>query len=214
MEANRITITELIVSIGAVLCVEAAAVALAAGRLFNPMIYLGVIRLLEIALLVLAAVIWGNGLSSVGLARSSAFHGFARGLLWSAGFGIAALIAYLILYAMGIDGMRFIHTRLPRSPGDVTLLFLVGGLVGPAAEEIFFRGILYGFTRRWGVFVALTMSTLVYILAHPGFPHIPVTQVVGGIVFAAAYEVEGSLMTPLTIHVLGNSAIFMLSWIT
>jgi membrane protease YdiL (CAAX protease family) len=214
MEANRITVASLIVSTGAVLCVEAAAGAVAARIPLNPMILLGVIRLLEIALLVLAAVIYGNGLSSVGLAQSSIFPGFARGVLWSAGFGMSALVAHLILYAIGINGMTLIHTNLPGSLGAISLLFLVGGVVGPAAEEIFFRGILYGFFRRWGVFVALTMSTLVFVVAHPGFPHIPVTQVVGGIVFAMAYEIEGSLMAPLTIHVLGNTAIFMLSWIT
>jgi membrane protease YdiL (CAAX protease family) len=213
MEANRITVASLIVSTGAVLCVEAAAGAVAARIPLNPMILLGVIRLLEIALLVLAAVIYGNGLSSVGLAQSSIFPGFARGVLWSAGFGMSALVAHLILYAIGINGMTLIHTNLPGSLGAISLLFLVGGVVGPAAEEIFFRGILYGFFRRWGVFVALTMSTLVFVVAHPGFPHIPVTQVVGGIVFAMAYEIEGSLMAPLTIHVLGNIAIFTLSWI-
>jgi len=214
MEANRVTIASLIVSIGAVLCLELAAGAVAARMPLTPMILLGVIRLLEIALLVLTAIICGNGLSSVGLARSSAFHGFARGLLWSACFGISTLVAHLILYAFGINGMTLIHTQLPRSPGAIGLLFLVGGLAGPAAEEIFFRGILYGFFRRWGVFVALTMSTLVFVVAHPGFPHIPVTQVVGGIVFAVAYEIEGSLMAPLTIHVLGNTAIFALSLIS
>jgi membrane protease YdiL (CAAX protease family) len=213
MEANRITVASLIVSTGAVLCVEAAAGAVAARIPLNPMILLGVIRLLEIALLVLAAVIYGNGLSSVGLAQSSIFPGFARGVLWSAGFGMSALVAHLILYAIGINGMTLIHTNLPGSLGAISLLFLVGGVVGPAAEEIFFRGILYGFFRRWGVFVALSMSTLVFVVAHPGFPHIPVTQVVGGIVFAMAYEIEGSLMAPLTIHVLGNIAIFTLSWI-
>jgi hypothetical protein len=40
---------------------------------------------------------------------------------------------------------------------------------------------------------------------------IPLAQVVGGIVFAVAYEIEGSLMVPITIHVLGNLAIFTLS---
>jgi hypothetical protein len=38
-----------------------------------------------------------------------------------------------------------------------------------------------------------------------------VTQAIGGIVFAAAYEVEGKLMVPISIHVLGNIAIFSLS---
>jgi len=213
MEANRVTIASLIVSVGAVLCVEAAAGAVAVRIPLNPMILLGMIRVLEIALLVLTAIICGNGLASVGLARSSAFHGFARGLLWSAGFGMSALVVHLILYAIGINGMTLIRTRLPKSSGTIGLLFLIGAVLGPAAEELFFRGILYGFFRRWGAFVALTMSTLVFVIAHPGFPLIPVTQVVGGIVFAMAYEIEGSLMAPLTIHVLGNAAIFVLSWV-
>jgi hypothetical protein len=36
---------------------------------------------------------------------------------------------------------------------------------------------------------------------------------VGGIIFALAYEIERSLMVPVTIHVLGNMAIFTLSLI-
>ena len=48
---------------------------------------------------------------------------------------------------------------------------------------------------------------LVFVLAHPIFPGIPLAQVVGGIVFAVGYEIEGSLMVPITIHVLGNLAI-------
>jgi hypothetical protein len=199
------------VSIGAVLCVELAAGTVAGDTPVMPIVFLGIVRLMEIALLVVTALVWGNGWSSLGLARASAVHGLVRGLLWSAAFGVTALIAHLILYAVGINGMTLIHTYLPRSGIHITLWFLVGGLVGPAAEEIFFRGILYGFFRRWGVFVALTVSTLVFVLVHPGFPRIPVTHVVGGVVFAMAYEIEGTLMAPLTIHVLGNTAIFMLS---
>jgi len=214
MEADRITVTNLIISVGAVLCVEAAAGAAVSRIAVNPMVFLGMVRLLQIALLVSAAVISGNGLPSLGLARSGIFSGFARGLLWSFGFGTSAFGVYLILYAFGINGMTLIHTRLPGNPGAIALLFLIGGVVGPAAEEVFFRGILYGFFRRWGVFVAVTASTLVFVAAHPGFPHIPFTQVVGGIVFAIAYDIEGSLMTPLTIHVLGNTAIFGLSLIS
>jgi membrane protease YdiL (CAAX protease family) len=211
MASNQITVKGLIISIAAVLCVEAAARPVTAWNPLHPLVALGAIRLLEIALLVFVAALWGTGLSSVGVTRSRAFYGFVRGLLWSAGFGVIALIASLILYAVGINGLALIHMQLPRDPGYIALLFLVGGAVGPAAEELFFRGILYGFFRRWGAFVALILSTLIFVLAHPGFPGIPVTQVVGGIVFAMAYEKEGSLLAPLTIHVLGNMAIFTLS---
>ena len=214
MEANRITVKSLIISVGAILCVEATVGTFIASCPFNSTFVLGLMRLIEIALLVFLAVLWGNGVSSVGLARSNAVYGLVRGLVWSAGFGVSALIAYLIFYAVGIDTLPIIKSNMPKGPGEITLFFMVGGVVGPAAEEIFFRGILYGFFRRWGIFVALTVSTLIFVLAHPGFPGIPVTQVVGGIVFAMAYEIEGSLMAPLTIHVLGNTAIFTLSWIT
>ena len=55
---------------------------------------------------------------------------------------------------------------------------------------------------------------MMFVLAHPIFPVIPIPQVVGGIVFAVAYEIEGSLMVPITIHAQGNLAIFTLSLIS
>jgi membrane protease YdiL (CAAX protease family) len=72
---------------------------------------------------------------------------------------------------------------------------------------------LYGFFRRWGILAALISTTLIFILAHPVCPEIPVTRIVGGLIFAVAYEMEASLMVPITIHILGNIAIFMLSLI-
>ena len=38
--------------------------------LYYPMIILGVMRLLEIIIIILIVLIWGNGTSSIGLARS------------------------------------------------------------------------------------------------------------------------------------------------
>ena len=42
-------------------------------------------------------------------------------------------------------------------------------------------------------------------------PGLPVTQAIGAVVFALAYERAGSLAAPIAIHVLGNCAIFALS---
>jgi membrane protease YdiL (CAAX protease family) len=79
-------------------------------------------------------------------------------------------------------------------------------------EELFFRGILYGYFRRWGIFPALFLSTLFFVLLHP-VKALAVTQTVGGVLFAAAYEIEGNLLVPITIHVLGNLAIFSLPFL-
>lgn len=96
--------------------------------------------------------------------------------------------------------------------GEFILFFLVGGIISPITEELFFRGVIYGFLRRWGAISAVVFSSLAFVLAHhmvsTGLLFIPFT---GGIVFALAYEIEKNLMVPITLHVLGNLAIFVLS---
>ena len=88
----------------------------------------------------------------------------------------------------------------------------MGGLISPLTEEIFFRGLIYGFFLRWGWPLALALSTLSFVAAHlPAEVWLP--QLVGGLVFALAYRVSGSLAAPAVIHVLGNLAIFSLGLI-
>jgi membrane protease YdiL (CAAX protease family) len=108
--------------------------------------------------------------------------------------------------------MVFLRNPLPVTGPDITLFFAVGGLIAPAAEEIVFRGLVYGYLRRWGVAAGLVGTTLLFAAAHMA-SGIPLTQIVGGLVFALAYEKEKNLMVPVVIHVLGNLAIFSLSLI-
>jgi len=96
----------------------------------------------------------------------------------------------------------------------VLIYLVIGGVIGPVAEEIFFRGILYGFFRRWGVYAAVALSTSLFVLPHLTGDSLPFTQIVGGIVFAAAYERENNLMVPITIHCLGNLAIFSIPFLS
>ena len=137
--------------------------------------------------------------------------GLKKGLIWSAVFGLCACLGFVVLFAIHENPVRLIETDLPQGAGGLILFFVVGGLVAPVAEEVFFRGIIYGFLRRWGVLLALAGTTVIFVLPHVISSRIPLTQIVGGIVFAVAYEVEGKLMVPITIHVLGNMAIFALS---
>ena len=211
MEANKIEIRNLLLSFATVAAIELTTSFLVAQGLFHPMLIQGGARLLEIVTIFSIFVTWGDGLSSLGLARSELVSGFKKGLIWSAAFGIVIFVAFAALFLAGANPLKLLHTRLPTQPRDLALFFLIGGLVGPAAEEIFFRGVLYGFFRRWGVAVALILSTLIFVMSHAITHGIPFTQLVGGILFAVAYEVEGLLVVPITIHCLGNMAIFALS---
>lgn len=214
MEANQVETKTLIISLAIVVSVELAMRLVLPRHALQSMVALGIARVLQASLIILSLVTWGQGVSSIGLTSSKILVGFKKGLIWSAGFGIVVLLTFSALYMAGIHVLTLIHTRLPKEPGTIALFFLIGGIVGPIAEEIFFRGILYGFFRRWGIIVALTFTTLLFVLAHPLSHGVFVPQVVGGILFAVAYEVEGALLVPITIHTLGNLSIFTISLIT
>lgn len=212
VEANEINIKPLAISVAAVVLVELAFGIVHSRTPFGPMWSLGMARLLQMCLIILIFSIWGSGMSSIGLALAKILPGFKKGLLWSAVFGLATLFAFVALFLLDVDPLRLIHMHLPSKPHGIVLFFLVGGWVGPIAEEVFFRGVLYGFFRRWGVLIAVVSSSALFVLAH--LPGLPVTQLIGAVVFALAYEKAESLAAPITIHVLGNSAIFTLSLLT
>jgi len=214
METKEIQLKTLFLCFAAVLATELGTWLVTARSPYNPMLILACARFLQILLIILIVLTWGKGLPSIGMARSEMVSGLKRGLLWSAGFGAIISIACVGLFAASINPLTLIKARLPTQTADFVLFFIVGGIVGPVAEELFFRGILYGFLRRWGVIVALILSTLIFVLCHPIGHGIPVTRLVGGLLFALAYEFGGSLIVPITIHALGNLAIFTISLIS
>ena len=211
MEADRIEIKTVLISLAVVAVIEAAVGIAASTGAYYSILLLGAARVLEAVLIVLIVLNREGGLSSIGLVPSSMFSGLKRGLVWSAGFGTIVLLVSAALFAADINPLTLIHTRLPAGRNEICLFFIIGGLVSPVAEEIFFRGIIYRFFRRWGVFAAVALSTLAFVLAHPAGSGFPLPQITGGILFAIAYEKEGNLTVPITIHILGNIAIFSLS---
>ena len=212
MEAKQIQVKTLLFSMAAVALVEASAVL--SKSVSSPLVRLGIARLLEIGLMVGIVHVMERSVCSIGLDQRRWLAGLRRGFLWSAGFGALSGIAFGLLFMAGLNPLAMIRTALPRNSSDFFFFFLVGGIVAPAAEEVFFRGILYGFLRRWGVALALVVSTAVFALTH-GWGHgFPFVQVTGGILFTVAYEIEKNLIVPITIHCLGNMAIFSLSMLS
>ncbi|MDY6791692.1 MAG: type II CAAX endopeptidase family protein [Thermodesulfobacteriota bacterium] len=213
MEAKKIEIKILFLSLAALVLIETAATLSISAIKIPPVVVTGVARLIEAGLIIIIVLAWGQGLPAIGLAPSTMAKGFIRGLFWSAGFGIITCFVFIVLLLADMNPLALIHTRLPVKSWEIVLFFLVAGIIGPVTEEILFRGILYGFFRRWGVVTAVILSSFIFVLAHSTLSVIPLPQIVGGVVFAIAYEKEGSLIVPITIHMLGNMAIFTLSLI-
>lgn len=211
MEAKTISLKTGAISIAAILFIEIGFRSAMGGRVASSLTALGLIRCLESILLLVIAFAFEKGLESIGLSRSKILTGLMKGLIWSACFGVAAGVLFLVLTAAGINALDLLQGPGASSWQQMFILLLVGGVIGPIAEEIFFRGIIFGLFRQWGAIAAIILSTLIFVVIHPAGTNLPVTQLVGGIVFASAYERERNLMVPITIHCLGNLAIFSLT---
>ena len=86
-------------------------------------------------------------------------------------------------------------------------------LSAPVGEEVIYRGILYPALReKFGAAKAILISAAIFavmhnILAMRLFP--PVSQFIGGLIFAYAYEKSNSLVYPVVYHACGNGLLFV-----
>ena len=213
METKKIKLNTVIISIFVIAVIEIIARMLINKNLIDSLTGLGLARLAEIFLMLVVVAVREKRLSAIGLKASGIYRGFIKGLIWAVSFGLAAGAILFVIYLLGIKMRALFQMQLPFGTRQLTAFFLVGAIIAPIAEEIFFRGILYGFFRKWGIPAAIILSTLLFVLSHSSGRTVPVTQIVGGILFAVAYEVEKNLLVPITIHILGNLAIFTLSLI-
>lgn len=192
-----------------VVLLEAAAAAVGTHLQLPRLWLVAVTRTTQLLALISLAVNRKDGLHQLGLGRETLLPGIRQGLVWSAGFAAAAGLLFLGLWLTGRHPLLLVRSPLPPDLSQQVLYFGVGGIVAPVFEEVVFRGLVFGYLRRWNVPAAVLVSTALFAAFH--LPTIPVTQVVGGTVFAVAYQKGNSLMVPIVIHMLGNLAIFTLS---
>jgi membrane protease YdiL (CAAX protease family) len=174
---------------------------------------LGFTRIAQTVLVLAVVAAIEKNFRSVGLSGKHFLKDMKQGIIWSASFGVVAAIAFGIIKLFGYPPFLIFKTRLPALVHGKLLFFIVGGLIAPFAEEVFFRGVIFGYVRKWGFPFALFMSTAVFVAFHILFSgtRLPITQIVGGLVFAVSYEIEKSLWVPVIIHMAGNLALFSLS---
>jgi len=215
MDTGKINTVLVIIIFGIIFFVETGVQKLP----LEPLIKTGIARCLEIVLILMVFRWFDSGLTAIGLSSYRIVPGFKKGLIWSAGFGLLAAILGVLLFLSGINPFALLHLKLPESKLNIVLFYIIGGLIAPVAEEIFFRGVIYGYVKgvlkkkinQWSIPAALIISTYLFVFAHQGNSGIPLPQLVGGIVFCLSYEVEKSLLTPIVIHSLGNLALFTVS---
>ncbi len=211
METAKVKINTLIISTVIVIIIDF--LLLKVLGLFQISVYarIAIARLFEIIAILIIVVKLNNGTAAIGITKNTAASGIKKGIIWSFGFGVVVAVLFIIIAVSGTNPFSLVNTRLPNAKVDLIFYFIAGGIIAPVAEEIFFRGILFGFFRKHGAVFAAVISTLIFVSIHSIGSNIPVPQIVGGLIFALSYELEKSLFVPIIIHASGNIAIFTLS---
>ncbi|MCP3941874.1 MAG: CPBP family intramembrane metalloprotease [Desulfobacteraceae bacterium] len=172
----------------------------------SPLALIAITRFVQTLVLLALIFLGSGGTRSVGLTGNNLFSGIKTGLLWSCLAGACAVGGIGLLYLAGIH----LPGQIYAFPGGKNIFAYLGiaCFLSPIAEELFFRGFLYSYFRKKGLFVGLAASSFLFALAHFSQGGLPLIQFAGGILFALSFEYSKSLAAPLIIHISGNLAIF------
>lgn len=163
------------------------------------------------------------GLDQPRLGRDARFLAL---MLAGAGGVFVALVGVIwLLFSLGMIGssateagqdqsflefMRALSMIRDFSWGNAIILVIYA----PIIEEVIFRGWLYTqlrttIERPW---LWIIVTALVFGFAH-NTSGVPVSQLIGGVVFAYAYERTRQLYVPIILHIAGNGSLFAISWL-
>jgi uncharacterized protein len=97
-------------------------------------------------------------------------------------------------------------------PLAAALIVAVAVSVGPFADEWFFRADVFGAWARAGnPMLGALVSSLLFAVSRLDMINFP-AYIGLGLLLCAVYHRTGSLLAPLTTHVLNNGAMFVLLW--
>ncbi len=128
-------------------------------------------------------------------------------------FGILIAVA-MVLNLLKIEPMPqpvFTLYLSEERTAVVRILLLLAVVAGPVAEEIFFRGLFYGWLRgQVGVPAGLLLSALFFALLHmDAVAFFPILGL--GLLFGWVYERTGSLTAPIAIHIFHNGGMLFVA---
>jgi len=138
-----------------------------------------------------------------------------KSLLW----GIALLICALpLILAASYLASYFLHTDPSTDSQEIIQVFersssvgqrlpiiLLAVAIAPIAEELAFRGYLYGVMRRYfGALPALVFTAVLFAIIHLNVPTLFPLFILSCL-FTVSYEATGSLLVPMTMHSLFNT---------
>ena len=147
-------------------------------------------------------------LSSLGFVKTEGFkpYLFAVGM-WLVGLSVLMFWVQLLFW-LEVDSLIPPDTAqraLDEAGGSIIVTIILVGIIGPAAEEIFFRGyVLPGLIKRFGVGRSLLLSSFIFGLFHID-PGAIVPTFALGLALGWVYLKTGSIWPAIFAHGLHNT---------
>lgn len=115
-----------------------------------------------------------------------------------------ALVVVMDVLSIGTNNAKTDSLKSDLTPFTFLIGFLSAAVVSPIYEEIFYRGFLYTWFRRWGLRTAMIFSSFIFMIVHiPTYNTLPV-NFASGLVFCWVYEKTGSIIPAIIIHGIVN----------
>ena len=142
----------------------------------------------------------------LGLRRTAAAHAF---WLVLGSYALFLVVTAVWTSVIGINDRENVPVSLGTrdSAGALIAAIVLVCAVAPIAEELFFRGFLFGALRRYGLVPAAAMTGILFGCAHVASSPIGfiVPLAVLGVLLCLLYERTGSLYPSMALHCLNNS---------
>jgi hypothetical protein len=130
---------------------------------------------------------------------------------------LGVLVQYILTGSLqGLTSGLRTQMLTPHGPllANFLVSFLLGGILVPFAEELFFRGALFTwFRRRYSLWVAILASSVLFALGHADTAAVVATSFVIGVLNAWLFERTRSIWVPVTVHVVNNGLAFILLYL-
>lgn len=144
------------------------------------------------------------------------------------GLAPVAFIAYYILSTLlmkfftlfswfDVEESQDVGFSFAYGVGDKILVFLALVLVAPIAEELIFRGFLYGKLRKFikgklSLFLSIILTSLLFAFMH-GQWNVGVSVFILSVIFCLLREVTGTIYSGIFLHIIKNAVAFFLVFV-
>ena len=162
----------------------------------------------------LSVIKFREPISALGLIRTHSARPYAyAALIWILALSMLILWIQIVL-SLDVDFLIPPDTAqqvLDEAAGNIVSTVILVGIVGPIAEEIFFRGyVLPGLINRFGIVGALIISSLIFGFFHVD-PGAIVPTFVLGLALGWVYLKTGSIWPAVFAHGLHNTFAVLLA---